>query len=397
MKTSENETCSEVYKVQICRVEVNREWDIFVSGISGANYEQTAAWASICNELRASNDSFRIILRSGSSIIAGAQVLIREYRFGLKMGYISQGPCLAKNSPEVTSILIEEFKKVVKVEKLMYLSIDVLIKQNHLVKPLKDKGFIKPAKDLPPGFGIDCTSLIDLSKSEVQLFSSLHSARKRNIKTGLKFDYEVKEGNRGDVSIFFDLMMQACRRRKTKPVVTNIKYFYLLWDQLHQHGWLKLHFAIVEGVPVCAALCFTFGDTFRYDLWGWNGEYSKEKISETFLWKNLLWAKELGFKYYDCVMLDPKVVIALQSDKPVPEKIKKKEFYGPTHFKMRWGGEIVFYPGVHTYFRNVFFMVILNTVYKTILSGTSQKMIKKMMTGLRSVLTHKKRASSAPL
>lgn len=390
MKTSKNASCSEIREVQICRAETNREWDVFVSGITGSNYEQTAAWASICNELRASNDSFRIILRSESSIIAGAQILIREYKYGIKMGYISQGPCLAKNSPEVVSILIKEFKKVVKEENLMYLSIDVLIKQNFLIKPLKDKGFIKSARDMPPGFGIECTSLIDLSKSEVQLFRGLHSARKRNIKTGLKFNYEEKEGNRDDIPIFYDLMFQACRRRKTTPVVTNIKYFYLLWDQLHKHGWLKLHFALVEGEPVCAALCFTFGDTFRYDLWGWNGEYSKEKITETFLWKNLLWAKELGFKYYDCVMLDPKVVKALQSDKPISEKIKRKEFYGPTHFKMRWGGEIVLYPGVYTYFRNVFFMVLISAVYKTVFSGTFQKMIKNMKAGLKNVLSHEK-------
>ena len=104
-------------------------------------------------------------------------------------------------------------------------------------------------------------------------------------------------------------------------------------------------------------------------------EYAKEKITETFQWKNMLKAKEMGFKHYDYVQLDPVSYKAILSKKEIPEKIKNRELFGATYFKLRWGGAIIDYPGFYTFYRNgtikiVIFMIsrllILNNHYKNL-------------------------------
>jgi lipid II:glycine glycyltransferase (peptidoglycan interpeptide bridge formation enzyme) len=160
-------------------------------------------------------------------------------------------------------------------------------------------------------------------------------------------------------------MIETCKRRNTRPIFSDIKYFYSVWDSFSPKGWVMIHLAEVNDKPICAAFCFCFGNTFRYDLWGWNGQYANQKISETFQWKNILYAKNMGFKYYDFVQIDPIVANAIKSVAQVSDKIKSRELYGATEFKLRYGGDAVIYPGFFTCFANEFYRFLVVALFKT--------------------------------
>ena len=62
------------------------------------------------------------------------------------------------------------------------------------------------------------------------------------------------------------------------------------------------------------------------------------------------WAKENGFHYYDFCEIDFEVAEAFLSSDPIPENIKASYFYGPTMFKLQFGGHIVSYPDSYVFY-----------------------------------------------
>lgn len=366
--------------IEYCQKKENPQWDTFISQIHGVNYEQTSVWAEACLKNNFCDEHFRIILYKKNTILAGTQVLIRSYGKFAKIGIISQGPCLsAEVTPDIIDLLIREIKQSVRNKKLLYLTIDVFNYLNHLPIFLLKAGFKKAIKILPPQPIIESTTITDLTKPQEEIFKKFDYPRKRNIKSGLALDFTIREGERKDIAIFHKLVKDTCKRRDTRPFFTNINYFYNIWDLFQPKGWMKLYIAEVENNPVCALMSYTFGDTYRYEFWGWNGEYAKEKITETFQWKNILKAKEMGFKHYDYVQLDPVSYKAILSKKEIPEKIRNRELFGATYFKLRWGGAIIDYPGFYTFYRNEWVKIVMFLISKLLILNKHYKNLKKQI------------------
>jgi lipid II:glycine glycyltransferase (peptidoglycan interpeptide bridge formation enzyme) len=346
--------------IKICKSSINDVWDNFVSMLPDASHEQTSRWANVCIENEYCHSHLRIIIFDKTEIIGGTQVLIRRYgKFG-KIGIINQGPCFI--SERVLPIIINQIKQLVKTEGLNYITIDVNYGLSHLPHLLLSNGFKKSLKNIPPQPLVESTLILNLDQTLDELFSQLDSRRKRNIKSGLKFNFQTKTGTRDDIPMFLNLMNSACQRRNAQPLISDVENLYSIWDSLAPKGWVMLHVAEVNNSPVCAAFCYTFGGVFRYDLWGWNGEYDQQKITETFLWKNIIWAKENGFKQYDSVQIDPIAAKAIQSGELIPEDIKTRELFGATYFKIRWGGKVIYYPGLYSFYKNAMTRLIVQLI-----------------------------------
>ena len=52
------------------------------------------------------------------------------------------------------------------------------------------------------------------------------------------------------------------------------------------------------------------------------------------------WAKTNGFQYYDFCEIDYEVAEAYRSSDEIPDDLKARMFYGPTIFKLHFGGNI---------------------------------------------------------
>jgi lipid II:glycine glycyltransferase (peptidoglycan interpeptide bridge formation enzyme) len=340
------------YTIEICKKKENQPWDDFLEIIPGVNSSQTALWAMANFNIGDCHDFLRIIIKAQNEIIGGAQILIKKYSKIGKIGFIIQGPCFQNDDTELHDIIIKEIKATVKRENLLYLTVDVFHKQPNISAQLLKAGFIQPDKNLPPYQLLESSLIVDLTQNSDELFNQFDIKRRKNIKSGQKFTYQHRLGKREDIPHFLDLIKQTCQRRNTNPLVDSIDYFYSVWDKFAPHNKVMLHLAEVDGETICGTFCFTFGDTFCTDLWGWNGKYAKEKISETYFWNLILWAKENGFKNFDFVHLDKISAHAIRSGEEILEETKKRHLFSATHFKLRWGGAIIDYPGHFTYFRN---------------------------------------------
>jgi len=195
------------------------------------------------------------------------------------------------------------------------------------------------------------TLFLDLTQSNDELFQQMTTMRRRGIKKGLKSPYKMILGDRDDLKSFFELYHFTSRRFKcVTPVIHKRMDWYptlesydelcKLWNELSPCGWIKIFLCTVENEPICGALAFTFGNTFRYSKWGWNLKYPEFHLSEAIQWEMIQWAKANDFQYYDFCDIDYEVVEAYRSSDEIPDALKARGFYGPTIFKIHFGGNI---------------------------------------------------------
>jgi lipid II:glycine glycyltransferase (peptidoglycan interpeptide bridge formation enzyme) len=336
--------------VEICNKDINSEWDSFLAKIPAVCYEQSSVWAKTSQ--LGGWDTHRILIRDKGVIVCGAQIFLLKIPVFGRIGNIVQGPCVNGAAESHIDILVKEIKKYIRRNKVIYLNIDVAYNLPDLPIKLIHHGFEPRMTKLPPQPLIESTLVINLSQELDTIMANFKSGRRKSIRSGLKQPIDIRVGTRDDIELFYNLMLQTCERRKTKPLYPFLNFYYELWDNFTPNGWMVMHIAETEGKPICASLSFTMGDTFRNCLWGWSGEFNHLNVSDVIDWKTICWAKENGFKYYDFVQLDVPSARAFLAGGDISDEIKAREHYGATFYKMRFGGEVIFYPGTYTFFPN---------------------------------------------
>jgi peptidoglycan pentaglycine glycine transferase (the first glycine) len=339
----------------VCRIsgdEENPSWDNFIAGIPGGHHEQTVPWAKVRSFDGWS--SKRIILEQDGTIIAGAQILLRKMPFFGSIGYISYGPCVHGNSLEIAEKLLQEIVHFTKVEKIGYLTINLPYFADYFIPLLLASKFLPIVDGFPPPRLMTSTLLIDLSKDLDEILAEMKSKTRYNIRNSIRHGIIVREGSSTDIDLFFDLMIKTCTRRNSPPSHPNKKFFEILWENFYPRGWVKIHIAEYNQEPVCAILSFTFGDIFRIWKFGWSGNYNTFSPSNALYWNLIQIAKQEGFRHFDFVSLDTEVSKAIQQELPITPQLMARYFYGPTVFKMGFGGEVIHLPGHYCFFSNPF-------------------------------------------
>ena len=346
-----------------CDEEFSPEWDAFVDSSNGgicqtslwAAYKKTSGWLS-----------FRFYIKKGNDIIAGCQISIITIRFLGKIGYIQLGACIKEKTPEIINLVIAEIKKFAHKNKLLY----ICIAPNHtdidIISYLESEKFTPQKDGFPPDLKIKATLLLDLTPSVDDILSQMKSSKRKHIRKGLKNDILFREGTREDLSVFFDLSVFTAKKYSSDPPFKTLEDLYYIWDLLSPNKWIHLHLGIVEGKVICADISYSIGNTFQATNWGWNNEYGNYNITEVFHWKLIQWAKEKGYKYFDFVQVDMKSVKVILSNEN-DDSIKSGKFYGPTLFKMQFGGSVVEYPKVYNYFPGKFKQFLLHRIIGNIM------------------------------
>lgn len=332
----------------------NPDWDNFVSQLPDVSYLQTSAWSMVNDNDPHQQSYTRVVIKEGGGVVAGFQLTIRRYPKVGNIGFIIQGPCLRHPEPKYYDLIAASMKKLLKSENLLYLAICLNYAYTGLAEHLESRKFFKAFPGMQPIINTKATVLLDLTLSENELFEQLDAGRRRNVRKGEKFKFDTRLGTREDISTFYSLMLHTCNQRGVEPLIENVDYFYSVWDLFHAKGWVTLHMAEVENRCICSTFCYHLGDTYRSQHWGWTREFSKERIAESFIWKDILLAKNMGYKKYDCVQVNPVIAEKILSGAELSDQLKSLQDYGVTDFKVKWGGKLVKYPGKYVIFRNKF-------------------------------------------
>lgn len=168
------------------------------------------------------------------------------------------------------------------------------------------------------------TIILDLGKSEEEIFSGMHQKTRYNIRLARRYGVEVFPGEGKEYQeIFFDLLRQTAERDKFRIYPKDYYVKLLNMDP----AFSRLHLAKYQNKILAAHLMIFFGKTVTY-LHGASSRENREVMAPYALhWECIKEARRLGFRFYDFWGVD------------------EKKWPGLTRFKKGFGGQLVDYPG----------------------------------------------------
>ncbi len=338
------------YKTIIENGATDPQWDDFLSGLEYSHYEQSTCWARV--KQHQGWEAIRLKVLKGSDWIAGAQMLCKRLPFGGFVGYIPSGPFYTIPDDQSLDVLVRSINKLSKERRIQYVAITPYVENNYLDKILEKNGYNPTEEMLPPIATTRATLILDLSKELDTLLMDMRRETRREIKLALKSELTIREGNEKDLETLFRLMSIVAEKRGDRPVPSSVDFFNWIWDYFHPKGFVKLLIAELEGKPISIGIIFTFGKTVRFWKYGWSGEEHKKYPNQLLYWELIRWSKNNGFRYFDIVQVDSCVTDHLSLGLPVTNELKSRRLYGPTLYKIGFGGKVVKVSGPWFRFQN---------------------------------------------
>lgn len=185
--------------------------------------------------------------------------------------------------------------------------------------------------------------IVDLTKTEEQLWQEVHSKRRNEIRRAIKEQTSVEVHNDLDTLRSCYAILKEVYQRAKLPLPA-LSHFAALLQSGHERDGLVLFVATSEKRIIGCMLCLAYGKTlFDYYAGAYSDSYHKYP-NDMLPWEVFKWGKKNGFTTFDFG----------GAGKPdVP--------YGVREYKKKFGGEMVSYGR----FEKIHFPVL----YKAALSG----------------------------
>jgi lipid II:glycine glycyltransferase (peptidoglycan interpeptide bridge formation enzyme) len=325
-------------------------WDDVLAGFEHSHHEQSTYWADV--KQHQGWQAVRIKVFKGADWLAGAQMLCKKLPFGGSVGFISSGPFYNFPNDPSLDVLIRSINQLAKNRRIQYIAITPYAENAYLDKILEENGYRPTREKLPPTATVRATLIWDLSKDLNTLLLEMKPETRRKIKLALKSDLTVREGDKKDLETLFKLMSIVAEKREEKPDPASVDFFKLLWDCFHPGGCVKLFMVESRDDPISMAFVFTLGNTARFWKYGWSGEEQKKRPNQLLVWEMIQWSKNNGFRYFENIQVDPVITDYLALGLPITDEVASQRLFGPTHFKIGFGGKIVKFSGPWFRFQN---------------------------------------------
>jgi lipid II:glycine glycyltransferase (peptidoglycan interpeptide bridge formation enzyme) len=199
--------------------------------------------------------------------------------------------------------------------------------------------------------------VLDLQQDQEVMLAEMRAKTRHNIRHSQRSGVTVREGTAAELHDYYHLVA-ATSQRKNFSVFPE-EYFSAMWRSLRPHGYIKLFLAEFKGEIVSAQIAIPFGDTVINKLSVWSGQHASQHPNEALMWGAIAWAKAHGYRYYDFEGIDPTVARLILQQQDLPDSLK----HTVTTFKLGFGGEVKFFPGVYGYIPNAFLRGIYTTIF----------------------------------
>jgi len=298
---------------------LRKKWFEFVGRHPQGNIFQTPAMYEVYLSTKKYEPVFLAVLDSQGQMLAVLLAVIQKESSGI-MGYFSAraivqgGPLIRDDDPGVLDIILGGFNRIVR-RKAIYSQFRNFWDWSSLTPVFLSKGF---------EFEEHLNILIDLTKSEEQLWGEVHSKRRNEIRRaareGVQFLIETSEAS-----------LEKCYRllkslySRIKLPIPNYQFFNKLF---HMPGGpqLMMYTAQYEGEIIGCMLALVYKDRI-YDFYaGSKKEFYNKYPNDLIPWEVFKWGRENQIKIFDFG----------GAGKPgIP--------YGVRDYKKKFGGEFVNY------------------------------------------------------
>ena len=332
---------------------VDAFWDQFLELTSLGQFQQSAFWARV----KAADGwaPIRILSTVGDDIISGFQILQRSHWLG-RIGYVSKGPVVIPGFPGTAEYTLELLLRLTRREGIRALVIQPPDRCEQIPPLLVDRG-------LPPDVLAEvngATWIIDLSEGADAVERRMCSQTRRKIKLAIKRNIKIREGERDDLGVFFELMLATCRRQGVQPIPAKLENMLALWDAAGPARRIRITLAECEGEPLAGLICILFGETINFWKKGWASSEGQRNPNELLMHEGLRWASVNGFKTADFCAFDSQIASTiLKGGALTPEQ------EGSRHtFHMRLGGAPRILPRTSIYVPNPLCRVAYNVAFQ---------------------------------
>lgn len=284
------------------------KWDEFVkNNSSDFGLLQSSYWKEFQKSL--GRKIFRLAaVDERGEILAAAQIIRQDLKFGKSYFYMPRGPIISKISNfkfqfSILDSLFAEIKKLARKEGAIFLRFDPAWTEEEVGKlgndgvnifeQLKSRsvGQVQPKQTL----------VLDLTKPEIEILAKMKAKTRYNIKVAQKHCVQIDEGEN-----YFEDFWRLTKKtsQRDRFVAHNKEYYRKMLDILKERGTIKLLVAKYDSKVVAANLVIFFGEWCVY-LHGASDYDWRDKMAPYLLqWETMVLAKGYGCKYYDFWGLD---------------------------------------------------------------------------------------------
>lgn len=267
----------------------------------------------------------RIGFFDNGKLLNAIQVTFHQVPGGHTVGYLPKGPM-----PD------EEQLKAIKQVAERHGAIFVKLEPNVMIPAgSKNSGFTSIDKFLTSREGVrgralftKYTFLLNLDKTEDELFAQLHSKTRYNIRLALKKGVKIiDDSSEGGLETFIRLLQETTVRQSFYAHDAN--YYRQLWQILKNTEMIKIFHAVYEETVLVSWIIFNFNGRLYYPYGASSSLHREVMASNLMMWEVIKYGREHGAKSFD-------MWGALG-----PDPDQKDPWYGFHRFKEGYGGKLM--------------------------------------------------------
>lgn len=172
--------------------------------------------------------------------------------------------------------------------------------------------------------------ILDLTKSEQELFEQMSSKHRYNTRYAFKKGITIRLAEtKADFDVFYDIHKNTAMRQHY--FIRPKRYFELIWDELHSKGMCEILIAEYHQKPLAAWMLFITPEVLYYPYGGSLIQHKNLFASNALGWEAIRFGKGRGCKVFD-----------MWGAGDDPEDTKDP-YYGFTAFKAKFGATHVKY------------------------------------------------------
>jgi serine/alanine adding enzyme len=295
-----------------------KKWADFVREHANGNVFQTPEMFDVYNKTKKYEPVFLAVVSEKDEIQATLLAVIMKEHRGLLGKFSSRsiiwgGPLVQNDEPAVLDFILKEYDKVIGA-KAIYTQFRNLWDAENEIQIFGDHNY---------KFEDHLDIILDLTKSEDQLWKEVHSKRRNEIRRASRegVEFHVQESPKALQECYS--ILEEVYNRAGLPLPT-LHFFQSLYNYLDGNPGLVIFTATYQDKIIGCMLALSYNNVL-YDYYaGSYKEYYKKYPNDLIPWRAFLWAKENLFSVFDFG----------GAGKPnIP--------YGVRDYKLKFGGELV--------------------------------------------------------
>jgi peptidoglycan pentaglycine glycine transferase (the first glycine) len=306
-------------------------WDEFVRQRDG-HLLQSWDWGEFKSQFGWRVKRLTVADQASGQLKGAAQVLVRRLPLG-RMAYVPKGPVAEPGDTETWARLLRNLREWGRERGATFLKLEPDWEGQHpLAQLFEEEGYGVSASGIQPA----TTIVVGLEEDEDDILKQMKSKTRYNIRLAQRKGVTVREGDEGDVSLFYELMKQT--RDRDEFGIHGREYYLEAWRTFAPLDQARLFLAYYDDEPLAGLMAFAFVSRAYY-LYGASSDRHRNLMPNHLLqWRALLWAKRRGCTSYDLWGVPDE---AGEEEEDMEEVLQRGGLWGVYRFKRGFGGSVV--------------------------------------------------------